>query len=558
MADLTTGSRRRLLVAFAESSRDLAAPLARALEAAGFDIVFQASEHQTSEQASAAIDDMHAVIVCWTPAAVASDRVNLQAGRARKARKLVPVMLAPCRPPSDVGSRIGVIDLTGWAGDPGDPAFLPLTQALHARFSGRVIGGRLLTHRNVSLGGAGAASLAAIAVIANAGGLKGAYDSFANPAASERALSATEAKVDAVLTLLKTSSGDLSPGAETALRESIARLLSAQKGARGKAADKLARGDLDGALKDLRVAAGEGERAAASLAETWKEIGALAFADQTWDAIDAYKRATELAPDDVIARSQLGNLYMRTSDLFSAEEQFQRVYETADADELDYQAFAAGSLGQVALRRDDLELAKSYLEEALELDSRAGNVDGQAADYGDIGEIHLRNGELKSAETMFRKSLDLYTSTNHGPGRSGALERLGRLELERKNAAGAEAWFRQSLKLSEDNVDKEGQALALDGLARVALLRNRPDEAATFSQQSLDLSMAIGSGEMQAITLTRLGELAERRRDKVAAINHYRAARDIYRTMGLEEDAADLDVRLKENGAKPHPEGPEN
>jgi hypothetical protein len=30
------------------------------------------------------------VVVCWTPAAVASDVVNLQAARAQKARKLAP------------------------------------------------------------------------------------------------------------------------------------------------------------------------------------------------------------------------------------------------------------------------------------------------------------------------------------------------------------------------------------------------------------------------------------------------------------------------------------
>lgn len=418
MADLSSGAgaRRRLLIVFADLSRDLAAPLARALEAAGFDTVFP-----ESERSSPAIDDVDAVIVAWTPAAVASDRVNLQAGRARKAGKLVPVMLAPCRPPSDIGRRLGLADLTGWAGDPGDATFLRLTQSLHARFSGRVIGGQLFNFRNLSLGGAGAASLAAIAVAANAGGLKDAYDSIANPAASEKTLSATQAKVDAVLTLLKTGSSDLSPGAETAMRESIARLLSAQSGARGKAAGKLAKGDLDGAIKDLKSAAQQGERAAAGLAETWKEIGALAFPTETWDAIDAYKRATELAPNDPAAHSQLGNLYMRTAELDKAMGQFQRLFDIADDERngaSDWLGLAAGSIGLIAVRQGDMEKADLYLKQALAINTQAGDLSGQAADLSDIGEMHLTQGQLKDAEAYFRKSFDLYTQIDNPGGRA--------------------------------------------------------------------------------------------------------------------------------------------
>jgi tetratricopeptide (TPR) repeat protein len=547
------GSRRRLSIVFADLSRDLAAPLARALEAAGFDVVFPASE-----QASPAMDDMSAVIVAWTPAAVASDRVNLQAGRAKKARKLVPVMLAPCRPPSDIGRRIGMTDLTGWTGDPGDPSFLRLTQALHARFSGRVIGGQFFNFRNLSLGGAGAASLAAIAVVANAGGLKDAYDSFVNPAASEKALSATEAKVDAVLTLLKTGSTDLSPAAETAMRESIARLLSAQKGARGKAADKLAEGDIEGALADLKKAASEGERATAGLAETWKEIGALGFASNTWGAIDAYKRATELAPNDLVARNQLGNLYMRTGELDKAKEQYQHVYETAGEEDAGWQALAAGSLGQVALRMGDEKQAETYLGQALELNTKAGSIDGQAADHGDIGELQLTRGQLKQAEASFHRSLELYTQAESLEGRAAALERLGRLEVERNNATAAQSWFQQSLDVATEAEDVEGRAYALNGLGGVAMMRNRLDEAQSLTGESLLLSRQIGSTEMQAIALTRLGELDEKNGKKLPAIRLYREAWYLYRNMHLTEEMADLEQRMKKNGATPHPEGPEN
>src|SRR6185436_7383768 len=250
MADSQASSNRRLLVAYAESSGDLVAPLMAGFRAAGFDV------QDAPAQDDGAIDAARAVVVCWTPAAVASDVVNLQAARARKARKLVPILLAPCRPPSDLGGRFEISDLTGWRGDPSDPQFLRLVHLIHARLSGRILSGEFWRSRYVSWGGAGAATLALLAIAVNAGGLKQAFDSVFNPAASERALSATDAKVDEVLTLLNGKSGKpLDASAETVMRESIARLLSAQEGARGNAGRKLAGGDLKGALGDLREAA---------------------------------------------------------------------------------------------------------------------------------------------------------------------------------------------------------------------------------------------------------------------------------------------------------------
>jgi tetratricopeptide (TPR) repeat protein len=554
MTDASSGSRRRLLVAYADSSRDLAAPLARALEAAGFDVVFPASE----QVSAAAMDGVDAVIVCWTPAAVASDMVNLQAGRARRARKLVPVMLAPCRPPADIGRRAGITDLTGWTGDPGDLAFLPLAQSLHARFSGKVIGGQLLTLRYLGLGGAGAASLAAIALIANAGGLKQAYDSFFNPGASEQALSATDAKVDEVLVLLKgKSGGPLTPGAETALRESIARLLSAQEGARGNAAEKLYDGDVDGALADLNAAALEGEKAATGLAETWKEIGALAYSSRTWDAVAAYQRAAELAPRDVVAHSQLGNLYMRAGWLDEAEQAFIEVLDIAGEDDLESQAFASGSLGQVALRRGEARRAETYINQALEIDRRIGNLEGQAADLSDLGRIHQDRGNLKIAETMYRQAIDLQVKAGNPIGHSDALGRLGHLQLDRSRLDEAQAAFLEARSISERENDIEGRAFALAGLADVASERRRSSEAVALYLDALALAEEISLSEVQANTLVALGGLAEERGDKTEAIERFRGAMIIYREMGLKDDVREMQARLKKNGATPSPEGPE-
>ena len=78
MSEAPQGANRKLLLAYAESSRDLAAPLQKAFEAAGFDVASCTDARPTGPEAT---DGAVAVVVCWTPAAVASDVVNLQAAR---------------------------------------------------------------------------------------------------------------------------------------------------------------------------------------------------------------------------------------------------------------------------------------------------------------------------------------------------------------------------------------------------------------------------------------------------------------------------------------------
>jgi hypothetical protein len=129
-----SASSRRLLLAYAEASRDLALPLARALEAAGFEV-----EPVTGPLTEAAAAAARTVLVCWTPAAAASDTVTLMAARARKAGKLASVLLAPCTPPASLGGRSLLADLSGWHGDASERDFIVLVQAIHARQANRFL-----------------------------------------------------------------------------------------------------------------------------------------------------------------------------------------------------------------------------------------------------------------------------------------------------------------------------------------------------------------------------------------------------------------------------------
>src|SRR5206468_7355134 len=88
-----------------------------------------------------ALADAKAVIVCWSPASVASENVRSEARVAREDGRLIQVFVKPCTPPLFFGERQGV-DLSKWRGNADDPRIVTLAEFVRKVAAGeRVEGG---------------------------------------------------------------------------------------------------------------------------------------------------------------------------------------------------------------------------------------------------------------------------------------------------------------------------------------------------------------------------------------------------------------------------------
>ncbi|HEY4070120.1 MAG TPA: TIR domain-containing protein [Sphingomicrobium sp.] len=76
-----------------------------------------------------------AVIVCWSPASVASENVRSEARVAREDGRLIQVFVKPCDPPLFFGERQGV-DLCGWHGSSGDSRIREILEAVERATGG--------------------------------------------------------------------------------------------------------------------------------------------------------------------------------------------------------------------------------------------------------------------------------------------------------------------------------------------------------------------------------------------------------------------------------------
>ena len=123
--------------------------LAAALRQSGFevwwdeDIPPSAPWEATIEQELA---EARTVIVCWSPASIASDNVRSEARVAREDGRLIQVLVKPCSPPLFFGERQAV-DLSKWRGNAEDARIARLTDTVRKVAAGEVVQGTARTRK---------------------------------------------------------------------------------------------------------------------------------------------------------------------------------------------------------------------------------------------------------------------------------------------------------------------------------------------------------------------------------------------------------------------------
>ena len=98
-----------------------------------------------------------AVIVCWSPASIASENVRSEARIAREDGRLIQVFLKPCSPPLFFGERQG-FDLSKWRGDLNDGRIAKIADCVRRVAAGESANGveGAKAHRRISSGVAAA------------------------------------------------------------------------------------------------------------------------------------------------------------------------------------------------------------------------------------------------------------------------------------------------------------------------------------------------------------------------------------------------------------------
>ena len=112
-----------VFVSYSRDDRKIAQQFATGLERDGFSVWWDQAIRagETFDRVTEkALEEARAVVVLWSRRSVESDWVRAEATQARATRRLVPVMIEPCRRPV-IFELVHTADLAGWSGDATDP-----------------------------------------------------------------------------------------------------------------------------------------------------------------------------------------------------------------------------------------------------------------------------------------------------------------------------------------------------------------------------------------------------------------------------------------------------
>ena len=256
----------------------------------------------------------------------------------------------------------------------------------------------------------------------------------------------------------------------------------------------LAQGNTTLAKSLFAKTAEKAEQQAKQGAEALRNLGALAFLDNTQEALQAYRRATQLDPDNADGWNQLGSLLLRVGDLTDAIAAYNTVLvlgeKHGDKQEI---AVAYGNLGIVYQTRGDLDKAIEFYQKALTLNEDLGSKENMAANYGNLGNVYQTRGDLNKAVEFHQKALQLHEELGRKEGMAVNYGNLGLVYNTRGDQDKAIEFHQKALQLNEELGHKEGMASDYGNLGIVYKLQGNKTEAKRYYLMSIELFKQLGS-----------------------------------------------------------------
>ena len=285
------------------------------------------------------------------------------------------------------------------------------------------------------------------------------------------------------------------------LAEALAALGKQNDPSSQEAEDELIAGDPEKAKAFFRERAEAQEGvigdAGKAAAENYRHLGAIAFLNNTQEALDAYRRATELDPENADGWNRLGHLLRRVGEIDEAMEAYKQVLEIGEkTSNQELIAIASGNLGLLYYTRGDLDDAEKMYKKSLKINEELGKKEGMAAVYGNLGALYYTLGNLDDAEEMHKKSLKINEVLRKKEGMAINYGNLGNLYYTRGNLDDAEEMYKKSLEIDEELGRRQGMASNFGDLGNLNAARGDLDTATSYWTKSLTLAREMGAAPL--------------------------------------------------------------
>ncbi|MDD5214324.1 MAG: tetratricopeptide repeat protein [Methylococcales bacterium] len=267
-----------------------------------------------------------------------------------------------------------------------------------------------------------------------------------------------------------------------------------------QAMSALAKGDTTEAENLFTQAAQKGDQEAKHTAQAYLNLGALAYSHDTQKALDSYRRATELDPDNAEGWNRLGHLLLRIGELNKAIEIYEKVLQLGDIHQnLEEESIAFGNLGIAYQMSGELDKAIAFHEKALSINKSLNFKEGMANNYGNLGIVYKTRGELYKAIELHEKALAIDERFGLKEGIGGDYGNLGATYDMLGKLDKALEFYKKSLAIEKKLGFKEGMAIQYGNLGGIYEQKGNKFEAKRHYQMSIELFKQLGSPNAQKV-----------------------------------------------------------
>ncbi len=220
-------------------------------------------------------------------------------------------------------------------------------------------------------------------------------------------------------------------------------------------------------------------------------------------------------------------------------------------------------LGIVLRSQGQYQQAERAHEEALKIAEQQGDLGSQGVSLGQLGKVSLEQRDYSKAEMRYNSELKIFHVLEDPVREAIAWHNLGNVAREQKEWVKAEQCYRKSLALNEQVGNMVNAAMACNQLALLAA-GSRPAEAEGWYKRALELDEQVQPGRPDSTYLnnlaallvsevvagraakTRLAEAKSYAERALAIRETLDASSEIWKTLGILANIADLEGRAKE------------
>ncbi len=295
-----------------------------------------------------------------------------------------------------------------------------------------------------------------------------------------------------------------------------------------KALQRLQQGDTKEAEAIFKHIVETGEQEVSKTAAAFRHLGALAFLTDTDEALTAYQRAVELAPDNSDGWNYLGQLLERTGQWDRAAEAYQRILTLAESTgNQGLYVLAYNNIGLIYFKKGEWDEALEYYQMSEQIRLEVGDKADLGATYNNIGLIYDNKGEWDEALKYYQKSKQIRLEVGDKAGLGRTYNNIGSIYSKKGDWDNALAYYLKSKQIFIVVGDKPNLGATYSNIGLIYDNKGERDLALEYYQKSEQIKIEMGDKAGLGPLYNNIGLIYDKEGEQDQALEYYQKSEQI-------------------------------